>query len=204
MNYNKIGAFIAAERKAKNLTQAKLAEKLFVSEKTISKWENGKGVPDTLVLPLICKEFNVSINELLSGERLPKEEYKTKAEEQLLNIQRQNYNASKLLLHTEIILGVISVITLLSFVITASYMLEYLNMVALPVIMLVVGILAGLTGIHFCLVIEQRAGYYECKHCGHRHVPDLKSVYFAMHIFRRRYIKCPHCKRHSWQKKVVK
>ena len=54
MDYNKIGNFISTERKAKNLTQAKLAEKLFVSEKTVSKWENGNGIPDTNLLPKLC------------------------------------------------------------------------------------------------------------------------------------------------------
>ena len=70
MDYNKIGKFIAAERKAQKLTQAKLAEKLFISEKTISKWENGNGIPDTNSLPKLCKIFNVSLNELLNGERM--------------------------------------------------------------------------------------------------------------------------------------
>ena len=73
MDYNKIGNFIATERKAKKLTQAKLAEKIFVSEKTVSKWENGKGIPDTNSLPKLCEIFNISLNELLSGERLLKE-----------------------------------------------------------------------------------------------------------------------------------
>lgn len=67
MDYNKIGAFIATERKAKKLTQTKLAEKLFISEKTISKWENGNGIPDTNTLPKLCEIFEVSLNELLNG-----------------------------------------------------------------------------------------------------------------------------------------
>ena len=80
MNYNKIGAFILNERKAKNLTQAKLAEKLFVSEKTISKWENGNGIPDTNSLPKLCEIFGVSLNELLNGCRMNNEEYINSAE----------------------------------------------------------------------------------------------------------------------------
>ena len=68
-DYNKIGNFILKERKAKKLTQAKLAEKLFVSEKTVSKWENGKGLPDTNLLHKLCEILEVSLNELLSGEK---------------------------------------------------------------------------------------------------------------------------------------
>ena len=80
MDYDKIGSFIAKERKAKKLTQAKLAEKLFISEKTISKWENGKGIPDSSILPQICEIFNITLNELLNGERITSEEYSHKAE----------------------------------------------------------------------------------------------------------------------------
>ena len=67
MDYNKIGNLIMTERKAKKLTQAKLAEKLFVSEKTISKWETGNGIPDTNILPKLCEIFGISINEILNG-----------------------------------------------------------------------------------------------------------------------------------------
>ena len=66
MDYNKIGKFITEERKKQKLTQAKLAEKIFVSEKTISKWENGNGIPDTKSLELLSKIFEVSLNELLN------------------------------------------------------------------------------------------------------------------------------------------
>ena len=63
MDYNKIGDFIAEKRKEKKLTQAKLAEKIFVSEKTISKWENGKGLPDTASLPKLCEILDITLNE---------------------------------------------------------------------------------------------------------------------------------------------
>lgn len=74
MDYHKIGNLILIERKEKKLTQAKLAEKIFVSEKTISKWENGNGIPDTTSLLKLCDIFNLSLNELLSGERNKKQD----------------------------------------------------------------------------------------------------------------------------------
>ena len=81
MDTIKIGKFIQEQRKLKNLTQLQLAIKIGVSEKTISKWECGKGMPDaSLMLPL-CKSLNISANELLSGEKLSNNEYKDKAEE---------------------------------------------------------------------------------------------------------------------------
>ena len=70
MDYNKIGSLIMNERKAKKLTQAKLAEKIFVSEKTISKWECGKGLPDVSIMPDLCGALSLTINELLNGEHI--------------------------------------------------------------------------------------------------------------------------------------
>lgn len=80
MDYKKIGIFIAQERKAKKLTQEALAKKLYVSAKTVSKWENGNGLPDTCLLQNLCEILDISVNELLSGERLDDEQYKEKAE----------------------------------------------------------------------------------------------------------------------------
>jgi DNA-directed RNA polymerase subunit RPC12/RpoP len=71
------------------------------------------------------------------------------------------------------------------------------------------GLLVGLSLIPlliatpFMLKIEQKAGYYECKECGHKYVPEYKSVFGAMHINRTRYMKCPKCDKKSWQKKVI-
>ena len=89
MDYNKIGNFIATERKAKKLTQAKLAEKVFVSEKTVSKWENGKGLPDTNSLPKLCEILGVSLNELLSGEKIIVENKYQKNEQLLLDMAKE-------------------------------------------------------------------------------------------------------------------
>ena len=98
MDFIKIGKFIMNERKAKNLTQSKLAKMLFVSEKTISKWENGNGVPDTTILPKLCEIFDFSLNELLNGERISKDNYINKAEEKLLEFQKLKEENDKKLL----------------------------------------------------------------------------------------------------------
>ena len=79
MDLKRTGEFIKERRKAKNLTQADLAEKIYVSEKTISKWECGNGFPDTsLILPL-CQALDINANELLSGKKLDEAEYKHEA-----------------------------------------------------------------------------------------------------------------------------
>ena len=73
MNQEKIGKFITTCRKEKNLTQEELAEKLNVSNKSVSRWENGKNMPDYSVLNDLCNILDININELLSGEKDNKE-----------------------------------------------------------------------------------------------------------------------------------
>ena len=85
MNQVKIGKFIAECRKNKKLTQAELAEKLNITDRAISKWETGKGMPDSSIMLNLCDELGISINELISGEKLDKKEYQDKFEENVLN-----------------------------------------------------------------------------------------------------------------------
>ncbi len=84
MNQIKIGKFIATLRKEKDLTQEQLGEKLGVTNKTISRWENGNYMPDIEMLSLLAKEFDVSINELISGERLLLDDFKKAADNNLV------------------------------------------------------------------------------------------------------------------------
>ena len=204
MDYNKIGEFIASERKAKKLTQVKLAEKLFVSEKTISKWENGNGVPDTNTLPKLCEIFDVSINELLNGERISNENYANKAESKLLELQKAKIHADRRLMIIEFVLGFSNVLSFLIILFTSLYAIKEYNLIIIPVILICLSVIIFLVSMSFCLYIEQKAGYYLCKKCNHKYVPKYKTVFFAMHNGTIRYMKCPHCKKYSWQKKVFK
>lgn len=84
MNQEKIGKFIAKLRKENNMTQQELADKLGITDRAISKWENGRGLPDLSLIKPLCEELSVSINELLAGERLNEEEYKEAVEENII------------------------------------------------------------------------------------------------------------------------
>ena len=95
MNTEKIGKFIAQNRKEKNLTQSQLAEKLNVTDKAISKWETGRGLPDASLLLDLCKILDINVNELLSGEKLTIEKYQTKAEENILLFAEENKKSKK-------------------------------------------------------------------------------------------------------------
>lgn len=85
MNQDKIGKFILELRKNKNMTQAELAEKLGVTDRAISKWENGRGLPDLSLIKPLCDELGITVNELLGGEKLTNQDYKEKSEENILN-----------------------------------------------------------------------------------------------------------------------
>lgn len=85
MNQEKIGKFIATCRKEKNLTQVELAEKLGVTDRSVSKWENGKCMPDLSLFKPLCEELGITINELLSGEKIKEEIYQEKFEENIVN-----------------------------------------------------------------------------------------------------------------------
>lgn len=87
----KIGKFIASLRKEKGYTQRQLADILDISDKTISKWENGNGLPDISLMMPLCEALGITVNELLSGERIRDENYKSKADGNLINILKSQY-----------------------------------------------------------------------------------------------------------------
>lgn len=90
MSQNKIGEFIQQSRKAKGFTQKDLGDRIGVSDKTISKWENGNSIPDTSILNELCATLDINVNELLSGEKLTPEIYSMKAEENMMNLLEDN------------------------------------------------------------------------------------------------------------------
>lgn len=92
MDQTRIGTFIAVLRKEKGLTQKELAEQIGISDKTVSKWETGNGMPDIAYLSPLCEVLDINVNELLSGEKLPSEEYLGKAEENMKHLMQENQN----------------------------------------------------------------------------------------------------------------
>lgn len=200
MNQIKIGKFIAECRKKHNLTQKQLAEKLHITDRAVSKWENGKSMPDSSIMLSLCKELGITVNDLLLGEVIEMKDYNKEMENRLIEMVKQKEEADKKLLTMEIIASVISIVYMLAMDIMASYLPidEWLR-----VVLVVAGLIPLLFVFPFLIKIEQTAGYYECKECKHRYVPTLKSVLWSMHMGRTRYMKCPECGKKSWQKKVL-
>ena len=104
MNQIKIGKFIAECRKKNNLTQMQLAEKLNITDRAVSKWENGKAMPDSSLMLDLCKELKISVNELLSGEMIEMNNYDKRAEENLLKLNKSNEYKSKKLVQFGIVI----------------------------------------------------------------------------------------------------
>ena len=200
MDQVKIGRFIKQKRKEKKLTQSDLAEKLNVTDRAISKWENGNCMPDSGTITELCKILNVTINDLFSGEVVDMKDSKKRLEENLLEIIKLQEQKDKQLLGLEIFIGILVSIILFICIFVASFA-EIKDIYRILII--VVGFIPFIIGMSCCLRIEQTAGYYECDKCHNKYIPTFKSVLLAMHVNRTRYMKCPQCNKYSWNKKVI-
>ena len=200
MNQIKIGKFIAECRKNKKFTQAQLAEKLNITDRAISKWETGNGMPDSSIMLELCKELGINVNELLSGEMIKMEDYDKKAEENLIEMKKQKEEADKRMLKLEYVIGYLSSIIFMVLIFVVSF-IEMQTWIRIAFI--IFGSITFIVGMHHCLKIEQTAGYYECGKCHHKYVPTYSSVFLSMHFGRTRFMKCPKCGKNSWNKKVI-
>ena len=103
IDQEKIGGFLRDLRKEKGQTQEALSEVFGVSSRSVSRWENGKSIPDASIMLELCNLLKISVNELLTGEHIAMENYKEKAEENLLELQEKKLKAQKSLLRTELV-----------------------------------------------------------------------------------------------------
>ena len=200
MDQIKIGKFIAETRKAQNLTQMQLAEKLNITDRAVSKWETGRAMPDSSIMLELCKLLDVSVNDLLSGEIVDMDNYNKEMEKKLLEMVKEKEKADKRLLTIELVGGFVCIFFLLVTCSIASFvqMEDWLRIVLIGA-----GLVPILIMLPFMIKIEQTAGYYKCGNCSHTYVPKYSSVFFAMHVGTTRYMKCPKCGARTWQKKVL-
>ncbi len=203
MDQVRIGRFIAEKRKEQGLTQAQLAEALGITDRAVSKWETGRSLPDASVMLELCRHLKITVNDLLNGEVVSMERYNETAERNLLEMVKQKEAADKRLLKTEVVIGVTSSVFLFVTVIVGAMFMKMEKPLWIFFLLFGVGLAQFIVCMSFALRIEQVAGYYECRKCGHRYVPDYRTVSLAMHMGRTRYIKCPACGKRSWQKKVI-
>lgn len=201
MDLRKIGKFISACRKEKNITQNELAEKLGISDRAISKWENGNCLPDASKMLDLCGIFGITVNELLNGERVEMKDYSKKTDELLVELAKQEEKKNKRLLSDMYVMSFSAIIFYVGIVTLASYTLKegsvFLAIICAATVLTFVVAFYG-------LMLEAEAGYYECKKCHNRFVPkNYFSVMIAPHFNTTRFLKCPDCGKRTWAKKVM-
>lgn len=193
MDQIKIGQFISQMRKEKGLTQRQLADELLISDRTVSKWETGKGMPDVSLMMPLCEILGINVNELLSGEKLSDEEYRQKAEENIVNILGEKKTNIKRLLTSGTIFIVSGIATGLNLAAIA-----FGNLNGKAAIMLAVSaVITALLGVAFGSTVDRKAGYFECTECHTIFTPSGKTYLkgsltvtpFSAHF------DCPHCKK---------
>jgi transcriptional regulator with XRE-family HTH domain/DNA-directed RNA polymerase subunit RPC12/RpoP len=201
MDQVKIGRFIAHCRKEQNLTQMQLAERLNITDRAVSKWENGRSLPDSSIMLELCKVLCITVNDLLSGEKISMENNDKKNEQLLLEMAKEIEKKNKTIWTSMWAIMIVSMIGLLAGVFVAAYLVPE-GVWQLVTILGVV--IVFLVPCFYALKLEVSVGAYKCKNCGNEIVPTYSEALNAMHMGTTRYLKCPKCNKRTWCKKVWK
>ncbi len=201
MDQIKIGKFIAICRKNNNFTQMQLAEKLNITDRAISKWETGKAMPDSSIMLELCDILKISVNELLSGEKISMENSNQKNEQLLLDMAKEAEEKNKIIWTSMWVIMIVSMIALIAGLFIAAFLIpegvwQLVTILGVCVVFLI--------PCFYALKLEVSVGAYKCKNCGHEIVPTYMQALNAMHRGTTRYLKCPECNKRTWCKKVLK
>ena len=201
MNQVKIGKFIAECRKKENLTQMQLAEKLNITDRAVSKWETGKAMPDTSIMLELCEILGISVNDLLCGEKIDMENNNQKNEQLLLDLSKELENRNQTIWTAMWVIMAVSMIALFGGIFLVAFLVpeggwQLVGVLGLCVIFLI--------PCFYALKLEVSVGAYKCKKCGQEVVPTYSEALWAMHMGFTRHLKCPHCGKRTWCKKIVK
>ena len=201
MNQIKIGEFISSQRRKNNLTQAALAEKLGITDRAVSKWERGKGLPDASLMLDLCEILGITVNELLNGEKISMENNNQKNEQLLLEMANELEEKNKTIWSSMWVIMTVSITALIAGLFIAGFLIpegvwQLVTILGVCVVFLI--------PCFYALKLEVSVGAYKCKNCGHEIVPTYTQALNAMHMGTTRYLKCPKCNKRTWCKKVIK
>mgnify|MGYP002518220505 FL=1 len=201
MDQIKIGRFIAVRRKRANLTQLQLADKLGITDKAISKWERGITMPDTSIMLELCDILGISVNELLSGEKINMENSSQKNEQLLLDMAKELEKKNKTIWSSMWAIMIVSMTALIAGIFIAAFLIpegvwQLVTILCVCVLFLI--------PCFYALKLEVSVGAYKCQNCGYEIVPTYKEVMMAMHRGFTRHLLCPKCNKRTWCKKVLK
>ena len=201
MDQMKIGKFIADCRKQKNLTQMQLSEKLGITDKAISKWERGIAMPDSSIMLELCDILGISVNELLSGEKINMENNNEKNEQLLLEMAKELEKKNKTIWSSMWAIMIVSMTVLIAGIFIAAFLIPE----GVWQLVTIVGVCAVFfIPCLYAVKLEVSVGAYKCKNCGYEIVPTYKEAMMAMHRGTTRHLKCPKCNERTWCKKVIK
>ena len=201
MDQVKIGKFIAGRRKSMSLTQAQLAEKLDITDKAVSKWERGMAMPDTSIMLALCDILCISVNELLSGEKIHMENSNQKNEQLLLDMAKELEKKNKTIWSSMWAIMIISMTALIAGIFIAAFLIPE----GVWQLVTILGVCVVFLIPCFCAVkVAVCVGAYKCKNCGYEIVPTYKEAMMAMHRGFTRHLMCPKCNKRTWCKKVLK
>ena len=201
MDQLKIGKFIAGCRKEQGFTQMQLAEQLGITDKAISKWERGVAMPDTSLMLELCDILSISVNELLSGERINMENNNEKNEQLLLDMAKEIEKKNKTIWTAMWAIMIVSIIGLIGGLAIVAFFVPEGPWMLVAILALCV---VFLIPCFYALKLEVSVGAYKCKNCGFEIVPTYSEALNAMHMGTTRYLKCPKCNKRTWCKKVLK
>jgi transcriptional regulator with XRE-family HTH domain/DNA-directed RNA polymerase subunit RPC12/RpoP len=201
MDQLKIGKFIAECRKQKGLTQMQLSEKLGITDKAISKWERGISMPDASIMLEVCGILGISVNELLSGEKINMENNDQKNEQLLLDMAKELERKNKTIWNAMWVIMTVSLIGLIGGLALIAFFIPEGPWMLVAILALCA---LFLIPCFYALKLEVSVGAYKCKNCGHEIVPTYAQALNAMHRGTTRYLKCPKCNKRTWCKKVIK
>ena len=201
MDQIKIGRFIAACRKRANLTQLQLADRLGITDKAVSKWERGITMPDTSIMLELCDILGISVNELLSGEKINMEISSQKNEQLLLDMAKELEKKNKTIWSSMWAIMIVSMTALIAGIFIAAFLIpegvwQLVTILCVCVLFLI--------PCFYALKLEVSVGAYKCQNCGYEIVPTYKEVMMAMHRGFTRHLLCPKCNKRTWCKKVLK
>lgn len=181
----KTGKFIAECRKERGLTQRQLAERLSISDKTVSKWETGNGMPDTSIMEELCAALSINVNELLSGERLTDVSYNGKAEENMKELMKEKEAQKKGAWVGTVIAVVGGFILCAMFLLAAAGPNLFINFIDMPSVILILGVLLvalGLSGQYgnFCAAFSFAFG--RKRNSGEELKSEREAAAYAMRL----------------------
>ena len=166
-------------------------------ESVIRRSQNGSA-EISLLLPL-CNELDLSVNELLTGERISETEYREKAEENMVNLVKEAQESKKKIILSGMVSALVIIAATPMFVVAGAFPMEDWMRIAL----IAVGIVVIVIGIAIACILDRDAGAYECPECKTRFVPEMGAYVMGAHTLTRRKLVCPHCGAHRYCKKVL-